>query len=77
MVKDGKRFCDICEETILKGVVYRRSLLPANAVALLTSIRDPDLRPTWTTNRDGTISLDACPTCVLSMGDSPGKDQIN
>jgi hypothetical protein len=75
MVKDGRRFCDICAEEIPKGIVYRRSRLLAYAVALLTI--DPDLTPTWTTNQDGTISLDACTTCVLSMGDSPRKDEIS
>jgi hypothetical protein len=77
MVKDGKRFCDICAEEIPKGDAYRRSHLPANAAALLASIRDPDLTPTSTTNQDGTVSMDACTTCVLSMGNSPGKDEIN
>jgi hypothetical protein len=79
MVKDGKRFCDICAEEIPKGDAYRRSHMPAGAAALFASIRDPDLIPTWTTNRDGTISLDACTTCALAMGNfnSPGKDEIN
>ena len=43
MVKDEKRFCDICAEEIPKGTVHRRSRLPAYAVALLTI--DPDLTP--------------------------------
>jgi hypothetical protein len=75
MLKDGKRFCDVCEEEIPKGTTYRRSRLPAYAAALLTI--DPDLAPTWTTNPDGTLSLDACTTCVLSMGNAPGKHEIN
>ena len=73
MLKDGERFCDVCEEKIPKGAVYRRSHLPAYAAVLL----NPDLAPTWTTNPDGTLSLDACTTCVLSMGNAPGEDEIN
>lgn len=57
MLKDGIRFCDVCEEDILKRIVYRRSHLSAYAAALLTI--DPDLTPTGTTNRDRTLSLDA------------------
>lgn len=75
MLKDGERFCDVCEEEIPKGAVYRRSHLLAYAVVLLTI--DPDSPPTWTTNPDGTLSLDACTTCVLSMGNAPGQDEIN
>jgi hypothetical protein len=75
MVKDGKRFCDICAEEIPKGTVHRRSRLPAYAVALLTI--DPDLTPTWTTNPDGTLSTDSCITCVLAMGNAPRADEIN
>ena len=71
MLKDGKRFCDVCEEKIPEGTVYRRSHLPAHAPALLTS--DPELTPTWTINPNGTLSLDACTDCVLSMGNVPGR----
>jgi hypothetical protein len=63
MLKDGIRFCDVCEEDMLKRIVYRRSHLSAYAAALLTI--DPDLTPTGTTNRDRTLSLDAYKTCVL------------
>lgn len=75
MTKDGKRFCDVCDDRIPVGTKYQRNRMPAHAAELLTL--DPALTPTWTTNPDGTISMDICLTCVLSMGVTPGKDEMN
>jgi hypothetical protein len=75
MTRDEQRFCDVCEEAIPAGTKYQRSHMPAQAAELLTL--DPDLTPTWTTNPDGTVSMDICLTCVLSMGAIPGKDEMN
>jgi hypothetical protein len=75
MTKDGKRFCDVCEEMIPVGTKYRRNCMPARAAELLKL--DPDLAPNWTTNPDGTISMDICLTCVLSMDVVPGKNEVN
>jgi hypothetical protein len=75
MLKEGKRFCDVCEENIPKGAKFG-SRLPPHAVRLLTAGR-PDLTPTWTTNADGTISIDLCLTCGLSMDTGSGKNKGN
>ncbi len=75
VTKDGKRFCDVCDEKIPAGTKYQRNRMPARAAELLKL--DPDLTPNWTTNPDGTISMDICLTCVLSMNIDPGKDELN
>jgi hypothetical protein len=77
MLENGQRFCDVCNEKIPKGSTYQRSSMPVRATDLLTAGHDPDLVPTWTTNPDGTISMDICVICVLSMGVSPAKNEVN
>jgi hypothetical protein len=73
----GQRFCDICDEEIPKGTEYQRNRMPGHAADLLRVGHDPDLVPTWTTNADGTISMDICVTCVLSMGVNPRESEAN
>jgi len=68
MLKDGERVCDVCGDKIPKGQKYRKSMMPAQAAALLSSTDDPDLIPTWTVNDDGTVTMDICLTCTVSMG---------
>ncbi|MGC1398717.1 hypothetical protein [Candidatus Binatus sp.] len=76
MLKDEKRFCDVCEENIPKGTKFKQHCLRPDAAGVFAASR-PDLTPTWTMNQDGTISLDVCLTCALSMDIGPGKDEIN
>lgn len=52
---------------------WRQQMRP-EAAAILRSAHDPDLIPTSTSNADGTISLDICVTCTLSMGAPPGQE---
>jgi hypothetical protein len=75
MTRDGERFCDVCDEKIPPGTKYQRSRMLARAAELLKL--DPELTPNWTTNSDGTISMDICITCVLSMNTVPGKNELN
>ena len=77
MKENGQRFCDVCNEEIPKGAKYQRSQMPAYAAELLRVRDDPDLIPTWTTNTDGTISMDICITCALSMNISPRIEEVN
>ncbi len=77
MVKDGQRFCDVCDEKIPKAAKYQRNCMPAAAAEIFRSVRAPRLVPTWTPNADGTISMDICITCVLSMKVAPGKNEVN
>jgi len=68
MLKERKRICDVCGEEIPKGTKFRKSTMPAEAAALLVAPDDPDLIPTWTVNADGTITMDVCLECTVSMG---------
>jgi len=77
MLRDDIRICDICEDEIPNGTTYRRATMPPEAAALLAATDDPDIRATWTVNSGGTVSMDICATCTLSMGQVPGKEQIN
>ena len=75
MVKNSIRFCDVCEEEIPKGKKYSVRSMSVAAAAIFFDVDDPDLVPTWTQNADGTVRLDICPTCCLSMGDSNQRHQ--
>ncbi|MGD1029255.1 hypothetical protein [Candidatus Binatus soli] len=75
MIKDGKRFCDVCDEEIPAGTKYQRNRMPPRAAGLLKT--DPDVTPKWTTNPDGTISMDICIECVLSMNITHGTDEMD
>jgi hypothetical protein len=77
MKENEQRFCDVCNEEIPKGAKYQRSQMPAYAAGLLRVRDDRDLIPTWTTNRGGTIFMDICTTCPLSMNISPRKEEVN
>ena len=77
MLKEGQRFCDLCDERIIKGATYQRNRMAAHAANLLTIAGAPDLIQTWTTHPDGTISMDICTTCVLSMDVVSGKNEMN
>jgi len=60
-----------------KRAKYQCSQMPAHAADLLRVGDDPDGIPTWTTNADGTISMDICITCALSMNVNARKEEIN
>jgi hypothetical protein len=67
MLDGNIRFCDICQEEIPKGDKYRSVTLRPEGAAMLLSAGDPDLIPTWKENPDGTVTLDVCNICTLSM----------
>jgi hypothetical protein len=67
MEQNGLPICDVCGAEIPEGTKYKRATMAPRAAELLR-LGGPDLTPTWTTNADGTVSLDICTTCVLSMG---------
>jgi hypothetical protein len=77
MLQNGQRVCDVCNATITKGTRYQHNRMPAQSASLLTADQDPDLTPSWTTNADGTISMDICATCSLSMDVNRGKNEVN
>ena len=68
MLKDSQRFCDVCGESIPNGDKNRKSTMPVQAAEILSATDDPDLIPSWTKNSDGTVTMDICLTCTVSMG---------
>jgi len=68
MLKDGQRMCDVCGEHIPKGKNYRRITTRAETAALLSAPDDADLIPTWTPNDDGSVTMEICLECTISMG---------
>ncbi len=76
MLKGGQRFGDVCEENIPKGTKYQRNRLLAHAAHLVAASR-ADLTPTWTTNQDGTISLDICTTPSYRRTSAPVTSSVS
>jgi len=67
-LNNGDRVCDVCGEALPTGQKFRKSTMPAHAATLLSTSNDPDLTPTWTVNDDGTVTMDICLSCTVSMG---------
>ena len=68
MLKHRMRYCHVCGEEIPKGDKYSVRTMQPEGAAMLLDTDDPELVPTWTQNPDGTVRLDICTTCYLSMG---------
>lgn len=68
MLVDKVRICDVCGDDIACGAHYRVACTPPEAASLLLDMDDPGLIPTWEQNPDGTVRLDICQGCTLSMG---------
>ncbi|MFQ6003634.1 MAG: hypothetical protein ACE5KJ_07805 [Candidatus Zixiibacteriota bacterium] len=77
MLKENTRICDLCGEEIPKGTVYHVENLSPEATAVFLEVGDVDLVPTWTQNPDGTVRLDICLDCYLSMGHPPDMKEMN
>ena len=67
MLKDAQRICDVCGEHIPKGKNYRRISMRAETAALLSALDDLNLVPTWSVNDDGTVTMELCLDCTISM----------
>jgi len=70
MLKRNTRICDVCGNEIPKGTTYRVATITPEVAALFLNENDIDLVPTWTQNPDGTVRLDICLDCHLSMGEA-------
>lgn len=61
MVKRGDvRTCDVCEDVIPRGTVFRSGWTTPVAVGG----GDPATRPTFDIEADGTVRVDVCRECV-------------
>lgn len=68
MIKDGNRYCDVCEEEIPQGNRYRRAHLTAAQQQMVSSVDDPDITFTGETQADGSIRMEICMECAMNMG---------
>ena len=69
MLKENVRICDICSGEIPKGETYRAATIVPKVATIFFSTKGKDLMPTWTQNPNGTVRLDICLDCHLSMGE--------
>jgi len=73
MVKEGKRICDVCGDHIPKATKYRNTTMHAEAARLLSALDNPGLVPSWTVNDNGTVTMDICLECTVSIGATAPK----
>ena len=65
MIKDNSRLCDICDEVIPRGIVYRCGY--TNPDVLRSSFSDaPELLQTFIPEPDGAVRLDVSAECAAS-----------
>ena len=62
------RYCDICESEIPHGQKFRSVNCKPEAMLIFQATEDPELKPTWSENADGTIMVEICLDCVMGMG---------
>ena len=77
MIKGGNRECDVCGSVIPKGTTYRYAKISPDKAALLLDTSDPDMTPTWTQESDGTVRIDICLECHISMGEIPTSQSVH
>ena len=79
MLKDGRRFCDCCEDEIPKGTKYRRAHVAPEQAHILDAAAsaDTDSSFTYTVNTDGSRTMDISLECTVSMGRIPTKEEMN
>ena len=77
MIDGNTRKCDICGSVIPKGSTYRVSRISPDKAILLLDVPDPEMWPTWTQEADGTVRLDICLECHISMGEMPSDECIH
>lgn len=71
MHQNEQHFCDICGDALSSNQLTSRTIRPELA-SLMLDTDDPDFVPTWTQLPDGSVQIDFCVTCRLSMGDGNG-----
>ena len=77
MLRDSSRVCDVCGETMPPRSTYSIATLPPEKAAILLEVGDAELLPTWTQNLDGTVRLDVCLDCYMSMGQLPDAKKVS
>lgn len=67
MLKDGIRYCDVCDNIINKTEKYRVVTMSPKSAEIFFETARPELIPNWTITDGGDVRLDICLTCYLSM----------
>lgn len=72
MLKDNIRICDVCGEEITKGEKFNQQTVSADRAALflaaVQAIHDYEMQQSWTKHPDGSITVDLCLQCYISIG---------
>lgn len=69
MLIDGLRFCDVCDELIVKDTPYAVSTVPQkNALLFRSLIENADDPPSYAVDADGNVRLEICLDCKMNMG---------
>jgi hypothetical protein len=76
MIENEIRKCDVCDSAIPTGTIYRYAKISPDKAALLLDISDPELMTSWTQQPDGTVIIDICLECHISMGDIPTNESV-
>ena len=79
MLKEGVRTCDVCGERIPSGTKFGVRTAPQEKTEMVraTLRADPLTRDmSWRENPDGSLSLDMCTVCYLSM-DTETKGSVH
>jgi hypothetical protein len=78
MLRDGQRFCDICEVKIPKGENYVASTVPKSQAHLFreTMEANPEVGVKTTPDSQGNLRLNVCLDCHMNM-DPPGTPTVH
>ena len=72
MIRDELRRCDLCEEVIPRGTLYRVGYTTPDELETWCE-GTPDFIPAFTPEQDGSVRFDVCTTCLVG---SPGLDLL-
>lgn len=72
MLSTHQRCCDICQEAIPRGRLYRVGRTTPDELESWCA-DNPDFVPAFTRENDGTLRFDVCTTCAIA---SPGIELL-
>ena len=77
MIEGENGKCDICGSVIPKGTFYRCAKISPDKATLMLDVSGPDIMPTWTQEPDGTVRIDICLECHISMNVIPTTQSVH
>ncbi len=72
MIRASQRRCDICEEVIPRGTLYRVGRTTPDELESWCE-DTPEFAPAFTEEGDGSLRFDVCTTCAIT---SPGIELL-